>query len=414
MGAKFLRDGAHLFSAEVLSRLLAFSVSFVLARQVGLEALAVLALAQSVVAYATVAGDAGLGTDAVRRISNGEAAKAVVKQTARVQVLFAALASLIAVPAALLQTGSLVALGVAVVPLLVAASCTYVLQGRLDARGLARSRIWGNVVVGVSGITSSLLGLPLEVIALSYSAGALVSTIYVNRLAGVSLSELFGPVPWASLSAVRMKYFALASYTVILHAYSSALIIMAQNLGGGAQFVEVALATRVMLLLVIPAQLLGSLLLPRYSRRHVSLRSVSGNVALAMLLGVVMSLVVHFTAGWFVPLMFGADSQSSVRSVEMISLQLPLSLASSVLIAFFLAVGKYAMLARLYLLALAVQIAFGLVLREQEAAVFVLSLVASEWIFVLALLVALLFYPVKAKPSQRQERDVEEVLAEGR
>lgn len=413
MRAKFLRDGAHLLFAEVLSRLLAFSVSFVLARQVGLEALAILALAQSIVAYATVAGDAGLGTDAVRRISNGEASILVVKQTARVQILFALLASFIAVPAALMQTGSLVALGVALVPLLVAASCTYVLQGRLDAKGLATSRIVGNVIVGVFGITSSLLGLPLEVIALSYSAGALASTFYVNRLAGVSFSDLLGPIAWSSFSGVRRKYLALAAYTVVLHAYASALIIMAQNVGGGVQFVDVALATRVQLLLVIPAQLLGSLLLPRYARRQATLRSLCGHLALAMIFGACISIAVHLSASWFVPLMFGPDSLSSVGAVEAISVQLPLSLASSVLIAFFLAAGKYVMLARLYLLALAVQIAVGFLFRDYEASVFVLSLVASEWIFVLALLAALLFHPLGAQVGQSRKSYVDGALEAG-
>lgn len=397
--SKFLRDGAHLFAAEIISRLLAFSVSFVLARQVGLEALALLALAQSIVAYATVAGDAGLGTDAVRRISNGDEADTVVKQTARVQILFALLASCVVIPVALMQTNSLVALGVAMVPLFVAASATYVLQGRLDAKGLATSRILGNVVVGFFGIGASLLGFPLAVIALAYSAGALVSTTYVNRLAGVSLSDLFGKLPWSSMRAVKNKYMALASYTIILHAYSSALIIMAQNFGGGAYLVEVALATRVLLLLVIPGQLLGSLLLPRYSRRQATLKGVSAHVSLALLFGVLMSLAVHLTADWFVPLMFGVEARSSVAAVEAISLQLPLSLASTVLIAYFLAAGRYVMLARLYLLALIVQISVGMLLRDLDAMIFVLCLVASEWVFVLALLVALLLHRADQAPA---------------
>src|SRR5688572_11460148 len=109
MRGKFFKDGALLLAAEFISRLLAFSVSFALAREVGLEALAVLTLAQSIVAYATVAGDAGLGTEAVRRIASGEASQAVVRQTARLQIFFALLASSVVVPLALLQTNSIVA-----------------------------------------------------------------------------------------------------------------------------------------------------------------------------------------------------------------------------------------------------------------------------------------------------------------
>ncbi|BCW72565.1 oligosaccharide flippase family protein [Arthrobacter sp. NicSoilB8] len=398
MRRKFVRDGALLFSGEIVSKLLAFSVSFVLARQIGLEALALLALAQSIVAYATVVGDAGLGTDAVRRISNGESAEAVVTQTARVQVMFALLASLVVVPIAVSQTDSSVAIGVSLVPIFFAASATYVLSGRLDAKNLAVSRVLGNVVVCVAGMTSVFLGYPIGVIAFSYSAGAMASMLYVNYIAGVRIKDFIGPLPWRALKATKSKYLALASYTLIVHAYSSALIIMAQNFGGGSHLVEVALSTRVLLLLFIPAQLLGSLLLPRFSRGTVSMKIMAACIAAALIFGALMSTAVHLTARWFVPLMFGPDSQGSVASIEQISLQLPLFLASTVLIAYFLAAARYGLLARLYFLALLVQIAIGYLLRDSEAAVFVLSVVFSEWIFVMSLLVALLMSGSSPRP----------------
>lgn len=406
MRTKFFKDGALLLAAELVSRILAFSVSFVLARQIGLEALAVLALAQSIVAYATVAGDAGLGTEAVRRIANGEQSEAVVRETARLQIFFALLASALVVPIALAQTTSLVAIGLALGPVLVAASATYVLQGRLDARSLAVSRVLGNTVVGAMGIVTSLMSLPLWVIASSYSVGALVSMLYVNHRAGVGPTQIFGRIPWRSLSVGRSKYLALASYTVILHGYSSCLIIMAQNFGGGSQLVDVALATRVLLLLVIPAQLLGSLLLPRYSRAAVSMRTLCLHTVAVLILGGFVSLVVHLSAKWFVPLMFGPESVDSVRAVEAISLQVPLSLASTVLIAFLLAAGRFSTLAGIYAAVLAVQIGLGFYLRNFESSEFVMALVLSEWIFVLLLLTALLLNPGRRSsksPEYRKE-----------
>lgn len=406
MRGKFFRDGALLFSGEIVSKLLAFSVSFVLARQVGLEALAILSLAQSIIAYATVVGDAGLGTDAVRRISNGEVARGVVRQTARVQVVFALLASLVVVPVAMSQTDPSVAIGVALVPIFYAASANYVLQGRLDAKNLAISRVLGNVVVCAFGMATIFLSFPLGIIAFAYSAGALASMLYVNRTAGVRIVDLMGALPWTALKEMKTKYFALASYTVIVHAYSSALIIMAQNFGGGSQLVEVALATRVLLLLFIPAQLLGSLLLPRFSRGPVSMKTMAASLATALLVGALMSVAVHLTAQWFVPLMFGPEAQDSVTSIERISLQLPLYLASTVLIAYFLSAGRYVMLARLYLFALLVQIALGYLLRDYDADVFVLSVVCSEWIFVLSLLVALLLSG--SRPTQQRRIGTDE------
>lgn len=390
MRGKFVKDGAFLLAGEVISKLLAFSVSFALARQVGLEALAFLSLAQSLIAYATVVGDAGLGTDAVRRISNGESSHGVATQTARVQVLFAVLASLVVVPIAASQTDPSIALGVALVPIFYAASANYVLQGRLDARNLAVSRVLGNTVVCSFGLITIFVGFPLGVIAFSYSAGALASMLYVNRIAELKPKDLLGALPWAALKSMRINYAALAAYTVIVHAYSSALIIMAQTFGGGTQLVDVALATRILLLLFIPAQLLGSLLLPRYARGYTTMRALAVSIAAALVVGGLMSVAVHFTAEWFVPIMFGPESAGSVTSVTRISLQLPLYLASTVLIAYFLAAGRYIMLARLYAVALLAQVIFGYVLRHEVADLFVLSVVLSEWIFVCCLLVALL------------------------
>lgn len=401
MRNKFFKDGALLLVAELVSRLLAFSVSFVLAREIGLEALAFLALAQSIVAYATVAGDAGLGTEAVRRIASGEESDAVVRQTARLQVFFALLASSLVVPIAVVQTNSLVAIGLALIPLVVASSATYVLQGRLDAKNLAVSRVVGNVIVGAMGITTSLMGLPLWIIASSYSVGALASMLYVNNRAGIGLRHIWGKIPWRTLSVKRSKYVALAVYTIILHGYASCLIIMAQNFGGGSQLVDVALATRVLLLLVIPAQLLGSLLLPRYSRECVSIKTLCLHVVTVVLLGGLVSLVVHLSARWFVPLMFGPESVQSIRAVEVISVQVPFSLASTVLIAFFLAAGRFSTLAGMYAIVLALQVGLGYLLRNFESSVFVMSLVLSEAIFVLILIATLWLKPVVRIPFSR-------------
>lgn len=401
MRAKFFKDGALLLAAEFISRLFAFSVSFVLAREIGLAALAVLTLAQSIVSYATVAGDAGLGTEAVRRIASGEPSGTVVRQTARLQIFFALLASAIVVPLAMVQTDSLVAIGVALVPALVAASATYVLQGRLDARSLAISRVFGNSVVGVLGIVMSLMGLPLWAIASSYSVGALVSMLYVNYRAGIGAAEIFGRVPWHALSSGGSKYLSLASYTVVLHGYSSCLIIMAQNFGGGSLLVDVALATRVLLLLVIPGQLLGSLLLPRYSRASVSLRTLCFHLVAALIVGGLITIFVHLCAEWFVPLMFGPESLNSVSAVEMISVQVPLSLASTVLVTFFLATGRFATVALIYAAALIAQLGLGFWLGEFHSEVFVMALVLSEWIFVLMLLSALLLTGSRQAPRTR-------------
>lgn len=304
----------------------------------------------------------------------------------------------------MLQTNSLVAIGIAVMPVLVAASATYVLQGRLDAKGLAISRVLGNTTVGVSGISMALMGLPLWAIASSYSLGAFVSMVFVNNRAGIGAAEIFGRVPWQVLGSGGSKYLALATYTIILHGYSSCLIIMAQNFGGSSLLVDVALATRVLLLLVIPSQLLGSLLLPRYSRAVVSLPRLCGHMMSALLVGGLITLFVHLFAGWFVPLMFGQEAIGSVGTVEMISVQVPLSLASTVLVTFFLASGRFKTVAFTYAAALCAQLSLGYFLRDSPSNMFVVALVLSEWIFVLLLLLSLLLSVPGRAPKSAEVR----------
>lgn len=87
MTSKFLRDGSALLAGEMVSRVFVFGTTLVVARGYGLEAVAVLSLAQSLIGYATVAGNSGLGNYAVRKIIGGAPVEPVTRQTARTGLL---------------------------------------------------------------------------------------------------------------------------------------------------------------------------------------------------------------------------------------------------------------------------------------------------------------------------------------
>lgn len=381
---KFFIDGGYLFGAEACSRLFAFSVTFVLARQMGLGSLALLALAQALIAYALVAGDAGLGTAAVGRIAQGHGTPKVIQDTARAQIFFAIVATVIMFPIVAAQTTLLLAVSVSSLPVIAAASTTYVLQGRLDARWTAISRVVGNCVVGVGGITMSALALPLWIIALAYPAGAAVSMLIVNYRSGASLRLVFGRVDFHHLRSEARPYLSLALFTIILHAYSSCLIIFSQNLDGGRHFVEVALSTRILLIMVIPAQILGSLLLPRYAKAFLDNHSVTWarHAIAAGLAGCVLAGMAFATAGFFIPLLFGANALGSVASVQVIAFQVPLSLVSTVLVSVLLARKRYGTVGFVYLLALCAQIIACFLLANAPTPEFICSLLIGEVLFV--------------------------------
>ncbi len=377
---KFINDGAVLLVSEFLSRIFSFSVTFVLARQLGLEALATLALAQSLVAFATVAGDAGLGTSAVRRISRGDDARSVVRETAKAQVAITVLALLVVVPIAAMQTNPLLVLVLALVPLFYAASPGYVLQAKLMATGIGVSRILGNLGTGVVGVTLSLLRAPLWCVAISYGLGAMIGLLYTIRVARVAFSDVVG---WPDLSPYRdawRSYVSLALFTLVLQAYWSALLILSQLFGDGAHFIVTSVATRILFLLSIPGVIIGSLLLPRYSAAG-SKSKVWHHVLASLGAGALISGGVQICAQWFVPLMFGPEAISSIDAVRAISLQVPLAMANSVLLAYLLSAGRYGLSAAGYLLALGSQILFGWLLFGQSSSGFVLAMVTSELVF---------------------------------
>lgn len=382
---KFLSDGAYLLAAQLVARLLAFSLTFVVARTLGLEQLAMLGLAQSLVGFATVAGDAGLGTSAVQRIARGEDSHQVVHDTARAQVWISIVASLAMVPIIATQTDILLALSLCLTPMVIAATATYVLQARLQARKIAVGQIAGNLLVASVGILLAVIGLPLGVVALVYPAGLFLTMIIVNAQAKVSIRDIVGLPHFAHFVRDGRSYASLLFYTLVVHAYSACLLILSQNLASGRHFEGTGLASRMLILMVIPSVILGSMMLPRFAAVPPSAKRLSLLTGAAFLAGALLATANALLAPVYVPLLFGPEAVPYIGAVQLVGAQVPFSFACTILTSAALAERRFVSTGLAYALALLSQITFALLFSQFSTSVFVLAISVSECIFLMVL-----------------------------
>ncbi len=384
-----------------MARVAAFSVTFVISRRLGLDNLAVLTVAQSIVAYATVAGDAGLGTAAVTRIASGERAQLIVRGTARLQVVLSLVSTIVIVPIVAAASSWPLAVILATTPVAIALSTSYVLLARADARSVALSRIWGNVSTAFFGVTASLLGAPIWLVALAYPLGAVVATVFVNGRTGVHWRDLVGVPSWGFVRADSRHLSGLLLHTLVVHFYSSILVILASIVDGGAQLVEIALASRLLLLFSIPAQVLESVLLPRYAAAVDALtsRRVLRDAAVVVGGGIAAGAVIVVAAPFYVPLLFGVAAAEAVPAVQVILLQIPVSLLTSVLTVVLFARRDTLRLGAAYGVAAVVQLLVALFLASQDRSI-APAIVVSEVVFAVGTSIAVFSWRIR----EREER----------
>lgn len=390
-----------LFAAEGVARLAAFSVTFVIARAVGLQEVAVLTLAQSILAYATVAGDGGMGTGAVTRLVRGDPASGVIQGTARSQIALTLVASLLVVPLATPSVGLALALVLALTPLAVAASTTYVLQAARRVGSIAVARISGNLVTAALGVTAAAFHLPIAVIAVAYPAGTFVTMMVVNRQSGVRLLDMVGLPSRGFLVSDWRHNAGLFGYTLTVHIYSSTLLILSSIVGTASSLVSIALATRLLLIFSIPGQILEAILLPRYAA--VSLldlrRRAIRDAALAFAGGTVAATALILLAPFYVVLLFGSAASSSIETVQHVLVQIPISLATSVLAAALLAGRRSVGLTTAYALAALAQIAWVLLSAASGPELMAYAIVVSEIVLLTGAITVLRMSPGARAPA---------------
>ncbi|QCR42578.1 hypothetical protein C1N91_02470 [Curtobacterium sp. SGAir0471] len=181
----------------------------------------------------------------------------------------------------------------------------------------------------------------------------------------------------------------LLLHTLIVHFYSSILVILASIVNDGSQLVEIALASRLLLLFSIPAQVLESVLLPRYAAAVDSLTAMKilRDGALVFIGGAALGVIIIFTAPVYVPLLFGSAASAAVPVVQVMLLQIPVSLLTSVLTVALFARRDTLRLSFAYGIAAVVQLSVALLLASRDASVSS-AIVLSEAVFAVGTLFA--------------------------
>lgn len=376
MSSHWAKEGLVLTGAEYISRAFGFVLTLAISHSMGVDALASVALAISITGFATVAGDAGLGTHAVRLLVHGTPVRNVVRDTARVQI---ALTAVVLIPAwvwAAIATDWAMASALAIVPIASAARAGYVLQAELRAKELAVSRVVGNLTTAVLGLAAVALGASLPVVALSYGIGALSSLAYVQWRIRQPLGLSLGPPSVEFIRTTWRHQLALAGYTIALYAYYNVLLVTVSIVGTSAALNDVAVATRVAAIFTIPATSVTAVLLPRFAadarlrwHRFAGLGAAAGAACAAVIIAASPALI---------PALFGPEAAGAVGATQILMLEMPIGLANGVLAALVLGRGKYRSAFVAYAAAVAVQVLAVLALAHRSSAAMSSSFVASS------------------------------------
>ncbi|BFM23120.1 hypothetical protein CHE218_01620 [Microbacterium sp. che218] len=282
----------------------------VVARGMGLEVLANLALAQSVVSYATVLSDGGLNNHAIRMLLHGTSVARVVSLTLKTQALMA-----IITVALIVVLGPIIApsaqefiWALVLVPIATALSTPYVLQARHVTWPVAFSRILGAVVTTVIGLCLVWMAALPWTLGLAYSAGAIGMALWVCRSSSVTFADVRGPVKLSEAAALLRQSAPLALYGLLLQVVTSLPLLMTQALHESESFEAMGLASRLWFIVTAPAAMAGSILIPVFADKHSAKGTFRRYLLIAVLSGSACALVFALLAPWVVPLLFGADS----------------------------------------------------------------------------------------------------------
>ncbi|MBM7459457.1 oligosaccharide flippase family protein [Rhodococcus coprophilus] len=381
---RILRGSFALGFGEAVSKLALFAFTAYFARRVGLTELAHLSVAQSLLMYATVVGDAGLTAHAVRRIAAGDRVRVVVRETSSVQLVLAMIGLAIVVPISCMNAGVGMTLALVLAPLGAAAAPTYLLQARGNMSALALGRVTSAVVTAGLGI-AILSVTPTLFAAFAYSAGSLAAFLAIVWLSHGSLRLYF-----TSLTPkIRPDWMYASRWLIVqalvVHAYASCLTIGGSYLLAESEFVILSTALRIQMLLLIPANILQTVLLPLFVRHEYSILRV---FLVTVGASIFVPLVVFISGESILEFVYGGEAGASAPALMVLSLQIPLAYGATVVLTSLVAEGAYGRTTTFYVVALIVQIVSLIALARGGATSSAISLLISESLF-LALLCAL-------------------------
>ncbi|MGN0041353.1 hypothetical protein [Rhodococcus sp. (in: high G+C Gram-positive bacteria)] len=374
---RILRGSFALGFGEAVSKLALFAFTAYFARRVGLTELAHLSVAQSLLMYATVLGDAGLTAHAVRRIAAGDRVRTVVRETSSIQLVLATIGLAIVVPISCMNAGVGMTMALVLTPLGAAAAPTYLLQARGNMSALALGRVASAVVT--AGIGIGILALtPTLFAAVAYSAGSLASFVAIVWLSHGSLRLYFSSLTLR----IRLSWMYVSRWltvqALVVHAYASCLTIGGSYLLAESEFVLLSTALRIQMLLLIPANILQTVLLPLFVRHESRVFRVFSVTVGASLF---VPLFVYLFGESLLEFVYGAGAGASSSTLMVLSLQIPLAYGTTVVLTSLVAEGAYGRTTTFYAVALIVQVVSLIVLGRGGATSAALSIFISELLF---------------------------------
>lgn len=259
-------------SSEAFIRVLGLAVSVLVSRHLGLIALGELTVAQNLVQYALVAGDAGLTALGMAEIAKGLELRRVVLPITIAQITLSAAASLVVVGvAAVLSPKVDVVTVVALSPLALAyaLNLSYVLQAERRLSTYAAARIGGQIVG--TALTASIIyaGGSIAVVAASMCCGPFVAAAIVAkdvwpRLASHTSGDLLRAVRNVSTSIRQGAHYLKNGF--LLHVYWSTTVVLLAVLASPTVVAEYAVGFRLALVAASVGQIFAWTWFPRLIR----------------------------------------------------------------------------------------------------------------------------------------------------
>lgn len=329
---------------DLLGRGATILLTLMIARTCGIAFLADLSLAQSLLAYAAVAADAGLTAHAVRRLSEGDDEHTVIRETSSVQLVLCLGSLAVILPLAAGRVGWQMALLLALHAIATSLAPTYVLQATRRYGRLATSRAFSSLLTCAAGVAILAAGVQTFVPA-AYSVGAVGAMAIVVYASSKSFRRFFCTLTLRIRRSWILAAGWLIPQTVIVHAYASFLLVASGFTLDASGFVLLATALKFQSYLVIPATLFQTVLLAAFVRGDLSVRKASAGVGLV---GLVVTCFAYSLAPHLLALLFGEEARSATGVARLVCLQVPFAYLSTVMLAALVARGKYGLSTAVY------------------------------------------------------------------
>ena len=334
----FHRNLISLAAGEATFRALGLVISAVVARRLGVNALGVLLVAQSVVWYALVVGDAGLSVDGTRRLAGRlESPAPLIVEITAIQAFVSIVAiAIVAAVASLLPIqlqAKHILLFLLPIPLLYALNLAYVLQSRRRMLPVSIGRVIGQLAATAIALVGVIWFNSLVIVAIAITIGQLLTDAV---LIAVTKAE-WSPVPRPHLSSMleRLKHGqSYLLYALVNHFNSSTPLVATALLGGVFVIGTYGVVNRLVLVCVAPVILIAQVTLPRFSADLVH-PGGSGKARLRSSYSIVLGAMFALLFAGLVPLLlfpqqilellFGPQAGRATSTLRVALLFLPFS-----------------------------------------------------------------------------------------